>query len=41
MLTYYRQNNPIEISKNDKLIVGEEYKGNANWVDRTHLKNVF
>ena len=26
------QNNPIEISKGDRLIVGEEYKGNPNWV---------
>ena len=26
------QNNPIEISKGDMLIVGEEYKGNPNWV---------
>ena len=26
------QNNPVEISKGDPLIVGQEYKGNPNWV---------
>jgi len=34
------QANPIELSKGDRLIVGEEYWGNPNWVGRTQCTRI-